>query len=64
VKKTAEQYSTEISASLPASVTVSFKEDLTLNPSAVIVMKGTSTQNAAGADNAIRGLLTTLLAEL
>jgi len=64
VKKTSSQHSSEISAQVPAGVTISFKEDITVNPSQFIVIKGVSDQNPAQADNVIRGLLTTLLAEL
>lgn len=63
-KKQSAAYSTEIEAQVPTGVSVSFREESSLNPSQIIILKASSPQNAAAADNAIRGLLTTLLAEL
>lgn len=64
MKKQTSTHQTEIEAQLPGGVSIAFREDSNLNPSTIIIIKSASGQNPAAADNLIRGLLTTLLAEL
>lgn len=64
MKKQSSTFSTVVEATIPVGVSVTFREDSNLNPSAFIVIKASSEQNAAAADNMIRGLLTALLGEL
>lgn len=63
-KKQTAKYQTEIEAQVPAGVTVAFREESSLNPPQIIIMRGSSPLNVAQADQAIRDLLTVLLAEL
>ena len=64
MKKQEAQFSTAIEAQVPSGVSVSFREESSLNPSQIIILTGVSSQNATQSENAIRGLLNTLLAEL